>query len=130
MTEESRIENKESPSPKGIRFTGSRFWLVSAAGSFLGSLSFLATALPLPDILPPQLALILIGGSVIFFMISILSSILGVLTLLLRGFKPDARLEVFGRQFSGAAMSLLLLPLYFPPWVIIVGYALFFRRLD
>jgi hypothetical protein len=65
----------------------------------------------------------------IFFSIAMLASLLGLMTLVLRGFAPDARVEIRRRVIAGAWMAFLLLLFYLPPWVILLGYRFFLIRL-
>jgi len=113
---------------RAVRYLGSKFWLFSAAISFFGSLSFLALALPFPDKLPPAVGMALFGGSLFFFMAAMLTSALGMMTLLLRGFEPDARLAIVGRMISDATMTGLLVFFYLPPWIVLMGFGYFVRR--
>ena len=61
-------------------------------------------------------------------MSAMLASLIGALTLLLRGFKPDARVSIGRREISESGMALLLMPFYLAPWGIILGLGPFLRR--
>jgi len=122
------METRESPSPELFRYWGSRFWLFSAAISLIGSLLFISLALPFPAALPPAVGIVLFGGILFLFMAAILVSALGLMTLLLRGFEPDARVAISGRVIADANLALLLLLLYLPPWITILGLGFFLRR--
>jgi hypothetical protein len=118
MSEESRIENRESSPPRPTRFEGYLFWPITAALSFFGTLSAAGTLLTPLGHIPGPLATWLFGGAILFGMSAVLASMIGAMTLLCHGIECPGQLTVRGRQLSRVATGGILMFCYLTPWIL------------